>query len=165
VLAYYHADSNEMDKFVQLEYLEIRTSFALDKEANSSTRYIDFLRSSGNRKHIFIITALALFSQVVQQQPRFVLIQHHYDMCQHNQPRRPAWYQHQIAVFWFSSCLCALVFDRFSRTQTTLHLGHSWNAYYFCRIDNSQCTIHNRRGHARTWKGGRGHDIFLQFLL
>lgn len=63
VLAYYHADGNEQDEFVQLEYLEIRTSFVLDKEANNSTKYIDFLKTSGNRKRIFIISALALFSQ------------------------------------------------------------------------------------------------------
>lgn len=63
ILAYYHADGDEKDEVVQLEFTEICTSFALDKEAHTSSRYVDFLKTEGNRRRIGIITALALFSQ------------------------------------------------------------------------------------------------------
>lgn len=63
VLAYYHADGNEQDEFVQLEYTEIRTALALDKEMDRSSRWTDFLKTPGNRKRIGLISAIGLFSQ------------------------------------------------------------------------------------------------------
>jgi MFS family permease len=63
VLAYYHADGDEKEEFVQLEYIEIRTSFMLEKEAANSTKYVDFIKTPGNRKRIGLICALSLFSQ------------------------------------------------------------------------------------------------------
>ncbi|KAL3479981.1 general substrate transporter [Aspergillus californicus] len=62
ILVKYHAEGDENDEFVQLEYAEIKAAIALDKEIGH-TRWVDFLRSKGNRKRIGLITALGLFSQ------------------------------------------------------------------------------------------------------
>jgi hypothetical protein len=62
VLAYYHAEGNENDEFVQLEYSEIRAAIAIDKEADNNG-WIDLVKTKGNRKRIGIITAIGFFSQ------------------------------------------------------------------------------------------------------
>ncbi|KAL3452713.1 putative hexose transporter [Aspergillus insuetus] len=62
ILVKYHAEGDETDEFVQLEFAEIKAAIALDK-ATGQTKWIDFLRSRGNRKRIALITALGLFSQ------------------------------------------------------------------------------------------------------
>ncbi|KAH6871559.1 putative hexose transporter [Thelonectria olida] len=62
VLIHYHAEDDEDDEFVQLEYNEIRAAIALDKVANQ-THWVDFLKTKGNRKRIGLITAIGLFSQ------------------------------------------------------------------------------------------------------
>jgi MFS family permease len=63
ILAYYHADGNRDDHFVQLEYTEIRTALLMDKEANRNSRWSDFYKTKGNRKRIGLITAIGIFSQ------------------------------------------------------------------------------------------------------
>lgn len=62
ILTYYHAEGDETNEFVQLEYSEIRVAMALEKEADK-TGWADLVRTQGNRKRIGIITALAFFSQ------------------------------------------------------------------------------------------------------
>ncbi|KAL5359956.1 general substrate transporter [Aspergillus floccosus] len=62
ILIKYHAEGDEHDEFVQLEYAEIKAAIALDKDIGH-TGWVDFLRSKGNRKRIALITALGLFSQ------------------------------------------------------------------------------------------------------
>lgn len=62
VLVHYHANDDADDEFVQLEYTEIRTAIALDKEAEANT-WLDLVRTPGNRKRIGIITAIGFFSQ------------------------------------------------------------------------------------------------------
>ncbi|KAI9371061.1 general substrate transporter [Aspergillus egyptiacus] len=62
ILVKYHAEGDETDEFVQLEYAEIKAAIALDKQVGH-TNWADFLRSKGNRKRIALITALGLFSQ------------------------------------------------------------------------------------------------------
>jgi hypothetical protein len=62
ILVKYHAEGDESDEFVQLEYAEINAAIALDK-ATGQTGWVDFLRTRGNRKRIALITALGLFSQ------------------------------------------------------------------------------------------------------
>ena len=62
ILAYYHAEGNESDEFVQLEYSEIRAAIALDKEADNNG-WLDLVKTKGNRKRIGIITAIGFFSQ------------------------------------------------------------------------------------------------------
>ncbi|KAJ5974331.1 hypothetical protein N7481_011541 [Penicillium waksmanii] len=63
ILAYHQVNGNSRDEFIQLEYLEIRTSFMIDDNVKNTTKYTDFLRAPGNRKRIGIIAALSLFSQ------------------------------------------------------------------------------------------------------
>lgn len=62
ILAHYHANDNKDDDFVQLEYHEIRTAIALDKEADKNS-WVDLVRTPGNRKRMGIITAIGFFSQ------------------------------------------------------------------------------------------------------
>jgi hypothetical protein len=62
-LAKYHAGGNEQDEVVQLEFAEITTAMALEKSHNSSFGFLDFLRTPGNRKRLYIIVAIGLFSQ------------------------------------------------------------------------------------------------------
>lgn len=63
LLAYYHADGNKDDEFVQLEYTEIRTALALDKQIGRSSKWSDLLKTPGNRKRVGLITAIGIFSQ------------------------------------------------------------------------------------------------------
>lgn len=63
ILAYYHADGNEQEEFVTVEYTEIYSMLMMDRQANRSTRYIDFFRTPGNRKRLFLVVFIALFSQ------------------------------------------------------------------------------------------------------
>ena len=63
VLAHYHANGDENDEVVQLEYQEIRTAMAMDKEANANTNWGDFIRTRGNRRRLMLIVALAVFGQ------------------------------------------------------------------------------------------------------
>lgn len=58
----YHAEGDENDAFVQLEYAEIQAAITLDKDIGQ-TGWMDFLRTKGNRRRIGLITALGLFSQ------------------------------------------------------------------------------------------------------
>ncbi|CAG8319326.1 unnamed protein product [Penicillium salamii] len=62
-LAYYHADGNENDEVVQLEFTEITTAIAMEKASEHSGSYVDFLRTPGNRKRLLIIITFGLFAQ------------------------------------------------------------------------------------------------------
>ncbi|KAL4766768.1 general substrate transporter [Aspergillus nidulans var. acristatus] len=62
VLVKYHAEGDEGDEFVQLEYSEIKAAITLDKEFGH-TSWLDFLRTRGNRKRIALITAIGFFGQ------------------------------------------------------------------------------------------------------
>lgn len=63
ILAYYHADGNEHDEFVTVEYTEIHSMLMMDRSANRSSRYRDFFRTPGNRKRLSLVVFIALFSQ------------------------------------------------------------------------------------------------------
>ncbi|KAJ5088958.1 hypothetical protein N7532_007642 [Penicillium argentinense] len=63
VLAYYHAEGDELDEVVQLEFTEITTAIAMEKNAEHSSSILDFLRTRGNRKRLLIIVSFGLFSQ------------------------------------------------------------------------------------------------------
>ncbi|KAJ5924933.1 hypothetical protein N7454_007572 [Penicillium verhagenii] len=63
ILAYYHADGDEADEVVQLEFTEITTAIAMEKHAEHSNSMLDFLRTAGNRKRLLIIITIGLFSQ------------------------------------------------------------------------------------------------------
>ncbi|KAH8586561.1 putative hexose transporter [Bisporella sp. PMI_857] len=61
-ISYYHADGNDQDELVQLEYTEICTAISLDKEADKNS-WLDLVKTKGNRKRMGIITAIGFFSQ------------------------------------------------------------------------------------------------------
>jgi hypothetical protein len=63
ILAHYHAEGDEEDELVNIEYSEIYTSLNLDKQLGQSTGYSDFLRTPGNRKRIMLVIAMCLFQQ------------------------------------------------------------------------------------------------------
>lgn len=62
ILSYYHAENNPNDEFVHLEFTEIRTAIALDREAAKNS-WFDLVRTKGNRKRMAVITAIGFFSQ------------------------------------------------------------------------------------------------------
>jgi len=61
-LAYYHADSNEDDPLVRFEYNEICAAIA-EEQIQKKTGWLELVRTSGNRKRMRIIIAIAFFSQ------------------------------------------------------------------------------------------------------
>lgn len=64
ILARYHTpDGDEHDEVVQLEFAEITTALAMEKMAAESFKFIDFLKTKGNRHRLVIIICVGLFSQ------------------------------------------------------------------------------------------------------
>ncbi|CAI7589862.1 unnamed protein product [Penicillium crustosum] len=63
MLAYYHAQGDESDEVVQVEFTEITTAIAMEKNGENSGSYVDFLRTPGNRKRLLIIISFGLFAQ------------------------------------------------------------------------------------------------------
>ncbi|TFK96723.1 hexose transporter [Pterulicium gracile] len=61
-LAYYHADGNDQDPLVQYEFEEIKAAIELDK-ANKNIGWLSLIKTSGNRKRLRVIAAIAFFSQ------------------------------------------------------------------------------------------------------
>lgn len=62
-LAYYHADGNEQDPLVQYEFEEIKTAIEFDRTVASNVGYKSLFATTGNRKRMRIIIAIAFFSQ------------------------------------------------------------------------------------------------------
>jgi hypothetical protein len=62
-LAYYHADGDENDPLVQYEYEEIKAAIEFDKTVAANVGYKSLFTTTGNRKRMRIIIALAFFSQ------------------------------------------------------------------------------------------------------
>ena len=62
ILAKYHASGNEQDEVVQLEYAEITSALAMEKQAQAFG-YLDFFRTAGNRHRFLIIITIGIFSQ------------------------------------------------------------------------------------------------------
>ncbi|KAF8439056.1 hexose transporter [Boletus edulis BED1] len=63
VLAYYHADGNESDPLVRYEFQEIKAAIECDRTLAKNTGWKSFIATPGNRKRVYIITAIAFFSQ------------------------------------------------------------------------------------------------------
>ncbi|KFA55677.1 hypothetical protein S40293_05277 [Stachybotrys chartarum IBT 40293] len=63
ILAKYHANGDTEHPTVQFEYREINDTIKLEQSAKTATRYIDFLKTKGNRYRLSILIALGLFSQ------------------------------------------------------------------------------------------------------
>jgi len=62
-LAKWHANGNESNATVQFEYREIRETIRMEREINSSTSYLDFFRTKGNRWRLAIIISIGIISQ------------------------------------------------------------------------------------------------------
>jgi sugar porter (SP) family MFS transporter len=63
MLGKYHANGNVQDPTVQFEYAEIKETLRLEFLYRKTSRYIDFLKTPGNRKRLYIICSLGLISQ------------------------------------------------------------------------------------------------------
>ncbi|KAI0942190.1 hypothetical protein AcW1_009507 [Taiwanofungus camphoratus] len=63
VLAYYHADGDELDPLVQYEFQEIRAALQLDRESSKNVGWKSLFSTPGNRKRMLLIIAIAWFSQ------------------------------------------------------------------------------------------------------
>ncbi|KAL1741008.1 hypothetical protein HDZ31DRAFT_67357 [Schizophyllum fasciatum] len=64
ILAKYHANSgDEHDPLVVFELAQIRHAIRMEEEANRITSWLTLLSTSGNRKRMRLIIAIALFSQ------------------------------------------------------------------------------------------------------
>lgn len=60
VFTYYHAEGDETDEFVQLEFAEVKAAIDLEKHSGRSN-WSDFFKTKGNRKRIGILTAIGFF--------------------------------------------------------------------------------------------------------
>ncbi|KAF9071986.1 hexose transporter [Rhodocollybia butyracea] len=63
ILAYYHGDGNRDDPLVQYEFNEIKTAIDYDRTVASNVGWKSLFATSGNRKRMRIIIAIAFFSQ------------------------------------------------------------------------------------------------------
>jgi len=62
VLAYMHAEGNDQDEIVQLEYEEIKETIAIEREAEQ-TGWLELFKTKGNRHRLLILISAGLFSQ------------------------------------------------------------------------------------------------------
>ncbi|KAI8577911.1 hypothetical protein K450DRAFT_212247 [Umbelopsis ramanniana AG] len=62
ILAKLHADGNDQDELVQLEYREIRQTIAQEKEV-AKRSYLELIATPGNRMRLFITITIGFFSQ------------------------------------------------------------------------------------------------------
>ncbi|KAF4970533.1 hypothetical protein FSARC_2442 [Fusarium sarcochroum] len=63
ILAKYHANGNENHPTVQFEYRQIRDTIKMEQAADNSSKYIDFLKTKGNRYRLAVLFSLGIFSQ------------------------------------------------------------------------------------------------------
>ncbi|KAG6827547.1 hypothetical protein H0H92_011330 [Tricholoma furcatifolium] len=62
-LSYYHADGNDQDPLVKYEFDEIKSAIEFDRTVAANVGWKSLFTTSGNRKRLRIIIALAFFSQ------------------------------------------------------------------------------------------------------
>jgi Sugar (and other) transporter len=62
ILAKLHADGNEQDELVQLEYREIRQTIAQEQEV-AKRSYMELIATPGNRRRLLITVTIGFFSQ------------------------------------------------------------------------------------------------------
>lgn len=63
ILAKWHSGGDVNNTTVQFEFREIKETIRMEKEADRSTSYADFLRTSGNQWRLAIIVSLGVISQ------------------------------------------------------------------------------------------------------
>jgi len=59
ILVKYHANGKEDDELVEYEFQEIVVALS-EEEANSQTKYTDYLKGPGNRRRLLIIIVVSL---------------------------------------------------------------------------------------------------------
>ncbi|KAF5962403.1 lactose permease [Fusarium bulbicola] len=67
ILAKYHAEGNEEDALVQFEYNEIMNALSYERSIDRHSwvqNYLEFVRTKGNRKRLFILLWCACISQM-----------------------------------------------------------------------------------------------------
>lgn len=62
VLAKVHAEMNDQDELVQLEYEEIKETLAIEREYESNS-WLELFKTKGNRHRLLILLSAGLFSQ------------------------------------------------------------------------------------------------------
>ena len=63
ILSTYHGNGNDQHPTVQFEYREIKETIALEQEHAKTSKYVDFLKTKGNRYRLAILISLGIFSQ------------------------------------------------------------------------------------------------------
>lgn len=63
VLAKHHGGGDTQNATVQFQFREIKETIVMEAQADRNTKYIDFLRTSGNRWRLAIIISLGVISQ------------------------------------------------------------------------------------------------------
>jgi len=63
VLVKHHGGGNINDATVQFQYREIKETINMEKTADTSTSYIDFVKTKGNRWRLAIVISLGVISQ------------------------------------------------------------------------------------------------------
>lgn len=66
-LVHYHAEGNPNDAMVQFEYKEIHEALEYERSVDRGSwigNYLDFVRTAGNRKRLFILVWSACFAQM-----------------------------------------------------------------------------------------------------
>ena len=58
ILAKYHSNGDLRDELVQYEYNEICVAIRLEEE-NKKTRFVDFLKTPGNRRRLLVLLTMA----------------------------------------------------------------------------------------------------------
>lgn len=58
ILARYHANGDMEDELVKYEYREICHALEIEEETKK-TKYTDFLKTSGNKRRLVVLTTLA----------------------------------------------------------------------------------------------------------
>ncbi|KAK3349161.1 general substrate transporter [Lasiosphaeria hispida] len=62
-LAKWHAGGDVNNATVQFEFREIKETIRIQKETDRATKYVDFVRTRGNRRRLAIIISLGVISQ------------------------------------------------------------------------------------------------------
>lgn len=63
VLLNHHAGGDVHNDLVRFEFQEIKQTIQMDRDADKSTSYLDFIRTKGNRWRLAIVVSLAIISQ------------------------------------------------------------------------------------------------------
>jgi sugar porter (SP) family MFS transporter len=63
LIAKYHANGDANDPVVALEVEEIRAALRIERETTSSSSYLAFFKTPGNRRRLLIVLAVGFFSQ------------------------------------------------------------------------------------------------------